>query len=315
MANLKINEMFIDVSVVIPAFQAQASIKRALESVLKQTVLPREIIVVDDGSTDNTADEVSAWIAQYSVPKLQLFRQENLGAGAARNKGVKFSSGKYIAFLDADDEWETNKLEKSIEVIEKTGASLVSHDYLKIDGAEETFINCEQHFNQQSNSYVKYFLRGYIATSTVLVLREVFVESGGFDPSLLSAQDYELWLTIIALPNIKHVVFSGAFARYHVTPLSITSNVKQRYKASLRILYQHLPELARHSSWSFWVAGLRSMIICLQAVQGYLKAGKYFSALAVTSNFWVEIIKIMFQIKGEYRKRPNFMSDTKGLTE
>jgi glycosyltransferase involved in cell wall biosynthesis len=115
------NDMsFPTVSIVIPLYNKKKFIKRALASALEQTFAPLEIIVVDDGSTDGSPDSVLA----FNDPKISLVRQENLGPGAARNTGLSLARGKYVAFLDADDEYLPTFLEAGISFLEKNKPKL-----------------------------------------------------------------------------------------------------------------------------------------------------------------------------------------------
>ena len=99
------------VSVVIPAYNSEQYINECIDSVLNQTYQNYEIIVIDDGSTDNTVNLVK----QYNNEKIKLYHQMNSGSGAARNLGVKQAHGKWIAFIDADDIWLPDKLHKHLE--------------------------------------------------------------------------------------------------------------------------------------------------------------------------------------------------------
>lgn len=114
MCKIADNLNFTTVSVVIPLYNKGKYIERALSSVLTQTYPPLEIIVVDDGSTDDGPDRV----LNFNDPKIILVRQENKGPGAARNAGLARARGKYIAFLDADDEWMPSFIEKGISILE-----------------------------------------------------------------------------------------------------------------------------------------------------------------------------------------------------
>lgn len=105
------------VSVIIPLYNKGLYIRRALESVFAQTFEDYEIIVVDDGSTDNGPEQVSS----YSDPRLRLIHQANAGPGAARNRGINEAQGKYVTFLDADDEWLPEFIQKSYVVLETNG--------------------------------------------------------------------------------------------------------------------------------------------------------------------------------------------------
>ena len=105
-----------EISVIIPTFNYGKYIERAIDSILTQTYQDFEIIVVDDGSTDNTKEIIRS----KKSDKIRYFYQENKGAPAARNKGIVESKGKYIAFLDADDEWLPTKLEKQVDKFQKS---------------------------------------------------------------------------------------------------------------------------------------------------------------------------------------------------
>src|SRR5260221_2437233 len=115
----------IEVSVVIPAYNAAHFLPRALTSVLRQTRQPSEIIVVDDGSGDDTRDVAAAY-----APKVTYFWQKNAGASAARNYAVKRANGKWIAFLDADDAWRPDKLERQMEGLQRQPDAVLAYsDY------------------------------------------------------------------------------------------------------------------------------------------------------------------------------------------
>lgn len=107
-----------EISVIIPAFNAESTIAAAIDSVLRQTTLPLEIIVVDDGSTDGTADVVKQLSESSLDVAVRLIRQPNSRTAAARNRGIDQASGQWLAFLDADDYWETDKLTRQLQTLQ-----------------------------------------------------------------------------------------------------------------------------------------------------------------------------------------------------
>ena len=125
------------VSVIIPTFNRLSLISRAIDSVLKQTLKPFEIIVVDDGSSDNTST-----LIKNNYKSVKLIKQKNLGVSKARNVGIKNSSGDWIALLDSDDEWKKNKLEVQIK-------SLSEHDYYSVCHTNEIWIRNGTRVNQK----------------------------------------------------------------------------------------------------------------------------------------------------------------------
>ncbi len=177
------------ISVIIPTHNRRLLVKRAVDSVLKQTYPNFEILLVDDGSTDKTRgllDQIDA--------RLRYFFQENSGVACARNLGIRHARGEWLAFLDSDDYWLPNKLETQIGFHEKMT------DF-KISQTNEIWIRRSIRVNA-TKKHEK--LHGWIfepslslcliSPSTVLISREVFDKIGLFDESLPVCEDYELWL-------------------------------------------------------------------------------------------------------------------------
>ena len=171
-----------EVSVVIPAFNAARFLPDALESVFQQTFTDYEVVVVDDGSTDDTAQLVNRY-----GNRMRYFFQENAGVSRARNRGIRESAGKYIAFLDADDVWLPTKLARQVERFRQRPAL----GMVFTDGVS---------FNEQGvlrGSKIKWrrrlakrdliraiFLYSGVGTPTVMVRRDVFDRVGYFDETL-----------------------------------------------------------------------------------------------------------------------------------
>jgi glycosyltransferase involved in cell wall biosynthesis len=298
----------VDVSVVIPAYQAGDTIGRALDSVLNQAAKPGEIIVVDDGSSDRTVGIVEEYISASLTIVVRMIRQENLGAGAARNRGLAAAIHPLVAFLDADDEWLPDKLARSIDVLAGENADFVAHDFLRLEGDAQAYVSCARHFSRRPDPFVDYFLRGYIGTSTVVARRQTLLDSGGFDPTLRSGQDYELWLSVIGAPDTRHHVFAEALTKYHVTSNSITSQVGLRHEAAVRILYRHLPALKGNTRWPRGIGMLRAVIVCVQAAQAHRGVGNYAAAIAAILRIPIHVISIIRYRMDRPFRRPDFIS-------
>ncbi len=182
------------VSVVIPAFNAEAFIRETIESVKAQTVAGVEVIVVDDGSTDRTREEVE----RFGAP-VRLLRQQRGGAAQARNAGVAAAQGEWLAFLDADDTWLPDKLERQLADAARTGAPLLFTDRLNI-GARGPLPERQSDIQPliEGDIFESLLLGNFITTSSVLLRREVFDEVGQFsaDPLLPPAEDWDLWLRV-----------------------------------------------------------------------------------------------------------------------
>jgi glycosyltransferase involved in cell wall biosynthesis len=187
------------ISVVIPAYNAEPWLGRAIESVLNQTEPALEIIVVDDGSTDNTKS-----VAVSYGSKVAYIYQDNAGVSTARNQGVRCSAGDWIAFLDADDYWRADKVVSQIAVLARQPNAIFAYSGFTAvydDGHEEIFAVCSP-----EDLLPTLRCRCPFGPSMVLVNRRALLEIGGFDVSLSSPADWELWMRFVQTHGV------GAFA-------------------------------------------------------------------------------------------------------
>ena len=194
------------VSVVIPVYNCEKFISTAIESVLGQTYGDYEIIAVNDGSTDKT-DEV---LSRYAS-KIRKIYQPNKGPAEARNTGIANSGGEYIAFLDQDDAWLPDKLKKQVEAMERNDrAGLVYTDmYILEDkafaGTDYRLRSFQLRRPRRGRVLEDLFLDNFIATSSVMVRKECITKAGRFDPSLVPAEDYDMWLRISSEDEVDYV--------------------------------------------------------------------------------------------------------------
>ncbi len=173
------------ISVVIPTFNAAAFVVEAVQSVLAQSLRPLEIIVVDDGSTDDTAERLQ------SLP-ITLIQQANAGVAMARNAGIHAARGDAIAFLDADDVWHPFKLEVQVPRLKSHGL-LASGCY---DWPGPLPVLPSTIPLAEPIALERLVVRNSIVTSTVLVRRDALTQAGDFDARMQGPEDYDLWLRI-----------------------------------------------------------------------------------------------------------------------
>jgi teichuronic acid biosynthesis glycosyltransferase TuaG len=261
---------FANVSVIIPAFNARETILRALRSVAGQTLKPREVVVVDDGSTDATYEAAREFGAHMEGVSLIVIKQENKGAGAARNRALQDLSQTIIAFLDADDEWLPEKLERSLYHMEDGGYTLVGHNGYIVEDGKESIIDGARRYHEGASPYVSLYRKGYLDTCTVVARRDALLAAGGFDESLQNAQDFDLWLRVLKDPQTKFLVFDEILSRYHVVPGSIMSHTERRLSCCLDIAGRFAPSLSHHSSSPLKSLWFRIIAVYYEAAQVYL---------------------------------------------
>lgn len=182
-----------EISVIIPVHNSADYVAEAIDSVLAQTYPNYEIIVVDDGSTDSTPEIVKGYGHEVTY-----VRQENGGAASARNHGIGLARGTYIAFLDADDMWLPEKLEKQIKLFQNDPelGLVFTENYL----FDEDGIYCDSLEKQvrlmTGDLAQNIFMNSGVATPTVMVRKEVFEKLGTFEETLTQAEDDNMWIRI-----------------------------------------------------------------------------------------------------------------------
>ena len=208
------------VSVILPTYNRANYIKDAIESVLNQTYRNIELIIIDDGSTDNTQAVIEPYLKDN---RIRYIRRENSGAAAARNKGLALKTGKYVAFIDSDDIWEKDKLEIQLAVMNSIpDAAIVFSDFSakRQDGLIEkshirtyftvldtyklSYDDVFSHRNTLKNGEKVYWGNIYntmifgniILTSTTLFRQDVFNTEGIFDTNYTTLEDYDLFLRL-----------------------------------------------------------------------------------------------------------------------
>lgn len=213
-------------SVIIPLYNKENYICHTLESVLAQTFQDFEVIVVDDGSTDASLKKAE----QISSEKIQIVKQKNLGVSVARNTGIACASGSYIAFLDADDEWNEDYLETIDRLTKSYPESDLYVTAYQIDMGNGTSRESSRLDPEEGclDSYWMTFQHSYdfVWTSATVVKKDAVIKAGGFRPGEYIGQDLDLWARI-AKNNAKVAYSSSVCAIYNRTA---ENNARDRVK-------------------------------------------------------------------------------------
>jgi glycosyltransferase involved in cell wall biosynthesis len=228
------------ISVVIPAYNAGRTLQETITSVQNQTFLDLEIIIVDDGSTDNTLN----LIENLADPRIKAFSYRNGGVSVARNRGITHSTGEFIAFLDADDLWTPNKLESQIEAINANPEADVAYSWTSYfhELKEKQYPGNPVHF--KGDVYADLLKWNFLASgSNPLIRRQAIEEIGGFDPKFPPCEDWDFYLRLAA--RYKFVVVPEHQVIYRQLSTSATASkfdfIEKQCLAVLEKNYQRAP--------------------------------------------------------------------------
>jgi teichuronic acid biosynthesis glycosyltransferase TuaG len=237
------------ISVIIPAYNAADFLPFSIGSVINQTYKNIEIIVVDDQSTDQTKYIIESLQSKYSC--IKYIWQENGKQGKARNNGINKANGEFIAFLDADDEWRTDKLEKQIQQLIQNEADLVFSDGLLVKTSEKLALSelvengvetiklgafCGELSDQRGKRLL--YRKNRIPTSSVLCRKESILKSGGFieEGMFQNCEDYLLWIRMVE--NRQRLLgFEDYFLLYRMHPGSSTINPLSSFRPLINTLF------------------------------------------------------------------------------
>ena len=225
-------------TVVIPAYNAEAFVCNALDSVASQTFTDYEVIVVDDGSTDETSREIASWSKKYPEVNLEILKQANKGIGGARNTGIRQANGVFVGFLDADDVWLEQKLEFVADHIkEAPGVDVVCHDeWLQMDKVGKKRLT----YGPYATYRDLLFNGNCISTSATVVRRQKILEVGGFseDMRFNGVEDYDLWLRL-GRAGCRIEYLHKILGVYQVCGQGVTNNIVLHNQNAMNVLEAH----------------------------------------------------------------------------
>lgn len=221
------------VTVITPTYNREKFLPEAIDGVLAQTFGDFELIVVDDGSTDNSGEILAAYQAKDS--RIRTFWQENQGQSVARNLALAEARGEFICFLDSDNYWPAEKLQHQIKLFdENPSVDVIYGDIITVDedGREQTRHNMTRH----SGHIAKWMLRdNCVSMNTAMARRECFDQMGGMSGQRRVADDYGLWLKFSARYKFLYVPEFWAF--YRVMDDQISSDKTARFESNEAIIH------------------------------------------------------------------------------
>jgi glycosyltransferase involved in cell wall biosynthesis len=230
------------ISVVIPTYNAEAVIDRALASVAAQIFQPAEVIIVDDGSTDRTFARVDEIQSRHIELPIKIITQPNKGPGASRNVGIYNATSDYVAFLDADDVWYPKKLERvDLAIKEHPEVDVFCHDehIRSFDGVIKRRLRAGPGVD---NMYEFLLFKGNcLLTSATVARREALLGVGGFPENRAfdSCEDWDLWLRL-ARAKYRFFFLSEVLGEWVRGSHTLTSNVERHFQAEINVLSHHL---------------------------------------------------------------------------
>ncbi len=221
-----------NVSVIVPAFNRARLLRQSIPSILEQTYKDFELIVVDDGSSDDTQE----YLKSISDDRLNLLSIKRSGPAVARNEGAKVATGKYLAFCDSDDLWEKEKLEIQMPFFDKPSPPILVFSNAKIiendQSVGKTIFDSQRPF--KTDMVFRLLMDNFIPTSTVVLSKKAFFKTAGFENIFCPAEDYRLWLRMVALGSVDFVHRSLAFYRRH--PSQVGSDLSTMFIACADVI-------------------------------------------------------------------------------
>lgn len=299
------------ISIITPAYNAEKFISETIESVISQTYKNWELIIVDDGSTDNTIRSVSKYCKEDS--RIKYFHQQNSRQGKARNLAIQHSTGEYLAFLDADDLWESKKLELQLEIIKQKNVDLVFSDiwFFTKEKDYQQRLNTTPGFYQGEEAIRTFLQENRIPTLTVLAKKKSLASVNNFTEKLLlqNAEDYHLWLRLL----IKGCSFYGVdapLAHYRIHTASATGEDKiptLQILYALEDLHKTYPTYSKQIEYSI----LKNIYDLLyhrslpewEKLQKWIELFYYYTEQTPRINFW----KLMYTKMGKRFFRSTFL--------
>jgi glycosyltransferase involved in cell wall biosynthesis len=270
------------VSIVIATYNMARYLPLAIKSVLDQTYSNIEVLVVDDGSTDDTAGAIAPFLADHRV---RYCIQENKGQAAAKNHGVQKSRGEYIAFLDADDTWTPNKLDVQIPIFDRstfTGIVYSRVRYMDENGRHLGVADNELFRGRVSGALL---IRNFIGFGTTVIKRECFDRLGAFDETLRMGIDYDLWLRFST--NYEFDYVDQPLLNYRVWAGQMSKNSRDRYLNGIEIMKHFLRTFpgvvdrkTEREAWAHTYVGFGQCVYSIDkqvcgAINLYMRALRY----------------------------------------
>ncbi|MBD0302712.1 MAG: glycosyltransferase [Tolypothrix sp. T3-bin4] len=232
------------ISVVIPAYNSEKTIRDTIESVLQQSFKDFELIVIDDGSQDSTYQVVSS----FSDPRVRVFSYPNAGVSASRNRGITKANGEFLAFLDADDLWTPDKLEAQLRALEDNPQAAVAYSWTDYIDESGQFLHPGNHPTATGDVYSDLLVNDFLENgSNPLIRREALRKVGGFDESLCGPEDWELFIRLAAC--YPFVVVPRSQILYRLSINSISFNLTRQEAQCLQVIeraFNQAPESLRH---------------------------------------------------------------------
>lgn len=220
------------ITVVIPAYNGERTIRETIKSLQQQTFQDFELIVINDGSTDRTVEVVES----INDNRIKVFSYENRGLSTARNCGITRASAEFITFIDADDLWTSDKLELQLAALKKNPEAGVAYSWTSFMNVNErgqpiSFLPSPQ-YSFSGNVYKQLLMGDFILSgSNVMIRREAIDSAGEFEPTLKSCEDWDYWLRLAA--RWHFVVVPKYQILYRRTPRAMSSKVEVMKEASL----------------------------------------------------------------------------------
>src|SRR5262245_46984236 len=289
------------VSIVIATRNYGRYLAGALQSVLDQTWHDLEVIVIDDGSTDDTPDVIRPFLAD---PRVRTQSTDGLGQSRAKNLGVQLSRAPLIAFLDGDDEWLPTKLERQLALFANPSVGVVYSRRTLMDANGRDLCTPEGTF-ARGRVYDHLLAQNFVCFSSAIVRREVFELVGMFDPDLPLSIDYDLWLRVA-----RHYEFDFVdepLIRYRTGHANLSSRIAERLKSVLSILRRSLVRrrneetAAAKAQTEAWASTCRTMGYVMRDADPLEAAGWYVQA-ARHDWRWAATLKAI--VGGVVRRKP-----------
>ena len=230
------------ISVIIPVYNGQKTIKETIESVLYQTFADFELIVVNDGSQDATIELVNS----INDSRIKVFSYPNAGVSASRNRGLDKAQGEFISFLDADDLWTLDKLEAQLKALQENPQAALAYSWTDWIDESGQFLRPGGHIKVNGRAYDKLLVRDFIESgSNPLIRKQALDTVGGFEGSITHGEDWEMWLRLAAC--YEFVAVSSPQVLYRVYPESASFDILKMETGSIQIIervFAQKPELA-----------------------------------------------------------------------